>query len=434
MTTQPGVPRYIAQGGDRAERPVVTSSLLSEVIAAVVQRVNAEFSPEEILAPSMELQRQIGERIAAFTRAELRRRDLVRSFDADQEQQLIQRITHQSLGLGFLEELLPPARCDLSEILLNQDGSLWIMPRGERRCRRVAAQPSPEEVRLAIDKLLGPQAKSLSQANPIVSARLPRGPRLPAGARVHVVGLPIANGAYPIINIRLYEEQPVTVHQIQQWRMASPEIMDSLVATIASGQGRIMISGGTATGKTTFLSSLCNCIDHTARIVLVEDPAEIFIDHPHVVSMEARPPSVDGRYGVSLGVLVTTAMRQSPEWLVVGEVRTGRAAVWLLRAQMSDHPGLSTIHADSPEAAIETLCLLALLDMDVRPEGSKGLIARAIRTIVQIGFDRYHVRRVLRVSRIDPELENGEISLHDVYRLDEGRSSREEPVWVRADG
>ena len=376
------------------------------------------------------MQRQIGERIAVVTRAELRRQNLVGSFTTEQEQALIQRIIHQSMGLGFLEDLLPPARSDLSEIMLNQDGSLWVMRRGERRCRRVDAQPAPAEVRLAIDKLLGPQAKSLSQANPVVSARLPRGVRLPAGARVNIVGLPIANGAYPIINIRLYEEKPVTVQQVLDWGMASPEIMDYLAGTITSNQGRIMISGGTATGKTTFLSCLCNTIDQDARIVLIEDPAEIFVQHPHVVSMEARPPSVEGKYGVSLGTLVTTAMRQSPEWLVVGEVRTGQAAVWLLRAQMSDHPGLSTIHAESPEAAVETLCLLALLDMDVRFEGTKRLIARAIRTIVQIGFDRHHLRRVLRVSRVDPELKQGDVVLRDAYRLDEERSSKAEPVWI----
>jgi len=286
-------------------------------------------------------------------------------------------------------------------------------------------------VRLAIDKLLGPQAKSLSQANPVVSARLPRGPRLPAGARVHIVGQPIANGTYPIVNIRLYEERPVTVLQILKWRMASPEIMQYLRSIISSGEGRILVSGGTATGKTTFLSCLCGCIDPLARIVLIEDPAEIFVEHPHVVSMEARPPSVEGRYEVSVGALVTTAMRQSPEWLVVGEVRTGQAAVWLLRAQMSDHPGLSTIHAESPEAAMDTLCLLALLDMDVRAEGTKQLIARAIRTVVQIGFDRYHVRRVLRVSRVEPELRQGDVVLCDVFRLDEERSSGEQPVWLR---
>ena len=427
---RPGVRRYM---GEATEVPKVDEANVAEIIAAVVERVNAEFTPEEILSPSPEVSRQIQERIAIITRAELRRRDLLAAFTQEREQALIQRIIHQTLGLGFLEDLLPPARRDVSEIMVNQDGTLWIVPRGQRRCQPVDGRLSPAEVRLVIDKLLGPQAKALSEANPIVAAKLPRGPRLPAGARVNIVGPPVANGDYPIVNIRLYEEKPVKPGQILAWRMASEEILDFLAGIIGSGEGRIMISGGTSTGKTTFLSCLCNYIDPKARIVLIEDPAEIFIDHPHVVSMEARPPNVEGKYGVPLGALVTTAMRQSPEWLVVGEVRTGQAAVWLLRAQMSDHPGLSTIHAESPKAAVDTLCLLALLDMDVRFVATKRLITRAIHYFVQVGFDPFHIRRVMRVARVEPELRHGDVFLNDVFRYDPGASTAEEPVWERVD-
>ena len=424
----PGVRRYL---GETAQVPAVDEATVGGIIAAVVERVNAEFTPEEILAPTDGIQRQIEERIAILTRAELRRRDLVAAFTQTQEQALIQRIIHQTLGLGFLEELLPPARTDVSEIMLNPDGSVWVTPKGEQRPRRVEAEVSPDEVRLVIDKLLGPQARALSEANPIVDAKIPRGPRLPAGARVHVVGPPIANGEYPAINIRLYEQRPVKPEQILAWKMASEEILDFLGDVIGSNVGRIMISGGTASGKTTFLSCLCNYIAPDARIVLIEDPAEIFIDHPHVVSMEARPPNVEGKYGVSLGALVTSAMRQSPEWLVVGEVRTGQAAVWLLRAQMSDHPGLSTIHAESPKAAVDTLCLLALMDMNVRFEATKRLITHAIRYFVQVGFDPFHIRRVMRVARVEPELKHGDVFLNDIFRFDHEASTADGPVWVR---
>ena len=429
-TTTPGVSRYMGQA---AEIPDVDEAALSEVIAGVLQRVNTEFSPDEILAPSDAIRRQIGERIAVLTRGQLRRLNLITAFSSAQEQALISRIIHQTMGLGFLEDLLPPARTDVSEILLNQDGSLWVMPRGARRAQRVDTQLTPADVRLVIDKLLGPQARALSEANPVVAAKLPRGVRLPAGARVNIVGLPIANGPFPIINIRLYEDKPVKPEQILAWKMASPEIMEFLADLIGRDAGRVMIAGGTGSGKTTFLSCLCNYINSQARIVLIEDPAEIFVDHPHVVSMEARPASVEGKYGVPLGALVTTAMRQSPEWLVVGEVRTGQAAVWLLRAQMSDHPGLSTIHAESPRAAIDTLCLLALLDMDVRFQATKTLITQAIRYFVQIGFDGHHIRRVMQVTRVEPDLKHGEVFLNDLFRFDAGASTAERPVWNRVD-
>ena len=427
-TPAPGIRRYLGAG---AAVPIVDETLLAQIIAAVIQRANTEFSPDEILAPTEAVRRQIGERIAVITRGELRKRDLMTAFNQAQEGVLIQRITHQALGLGFLEDLLPPARTDVSEIMVNQDGTLWVMPRSARRSQPVEARPTAAEVRLVVDKLLGPQAKALSEANPVVSAKLPRSIRLPAGARVNIVGLPIANGQFPIINIRLYEERPVTPQQILAWGMANEEIMDFLAGLIAGNEGRVMIAGGTASGKTTFLSALCNYIAPDARIVLIEDPAEIFIAHPHVVSMEARPPSVEGKYGVPLGALVTTAMRQSPEWLVVGEVRTGQAAVWLLRAQMSDHPGLSTVHAESPAAAVDTLCLLALMDMDVRFEATKRLITHAVRTFVQVGFDRHHVRRVLRVTHVEPELKHGNVFLNDLFRFDALESTERNPKWTR---
>jgi pilus assembly protein CpaF len=263
---------------------------------------------------------------------------------------------------------------------------------------------------------------------------LPRSERLPAGARVNVVAPPVANGPYPIVNVRLYEEEPVSPDRLlgrEDWPPSlSEEMMDALAAAV-QGHLRIMIAGGTATGKTTFLSAMASFIPKEERIVLAEDPAEVFIDHPHVVSMEGRPPSIEGKYGVGIGDLVTTAMRQTPRWLVVGEVRTGQAAVWLMRAQMSDHPGLSTIHADSPFAAVDTLGLLAQLDMGIRLEATKHLITRAIDLFVQVGYDRWGVRRCLRIAQVRAELHHGHVYLDDVFRYDEQASTRDHPVWQK---
>jgi pilus assembly protein CpaF len=415
--------------------PTLDTGVTSEIAAAVVARINSEFSPDQVLTPDDGVREQIVERIRHWTQGELRQRGLG-AVDLRVEADLAQRIQHQMLGLGFLEPLL--RRDDVSEIMLNQDGSLWLMRKGQVNPTPVAdvlpdyTRPGVTEVRIVLDKLLGQVGRRVSEAEPIVAAKLPRSPRLPAGARVNVVIPPIANGPYPEMNVRLYEPKPVPVEQLLTWGEMDEEIATFLRQAVLS-QLRIVVAGGTATGKTTLLSCLVGFIPPEQRIVFVEDPAEIFVEHPHVVSLEARPATTEGKYGVRVGDLVTTAMRMSPRWLVVGEVRHGDAAVWLMRAQMSDHPGMSTIHADDPKSAVETLCLLAMIDNDppVRYQATKTLIARSIDLFVQIGIDPWGVRRVTRIGQVAPQLKAGEVWIDDLYLYQTEQSTRENPVWEK---
>ena len=415
--------------------PTLDANTASEITAAVVAHINTEFSPAQVLTPDDETRRAITERIRYWVGAELRARNLG-AVDYRTEADLAQRIEHQMLGLGFLEPLL--GRSDISEIMLNQDGSLWLMLKGRTNPTPVQdtlpdfVTPSVTEVRIVIDKLLGQVGRRVSEAEPIVAAKLPRTPKLPAGARVNVVIPPIANGPYPEMNIRLYEPKPVPPEQLLAWKELNEEMMNFLRLAVQR-QLRLMVAGGTATGKTTLLSCLVGLIPHDLRIVLIEDPAEIFVEHPHVVSLEARPATVEGKYGVSLGDLVTTAMRMSPRWLVVGEVRHGDAAVWLMRAQMSDHPGMSTIHADDPKSAVEMLCLLAMIDNDppVRYQATKTLITRAIDIFVQIGIDPWGVRRITRIGQVAPQLKAGDVWIDDLYLYRPEKSTKDNPVWEK---
>jgi pilus assembly protein CpaF len=415
--------------------PTLDTGVTSEIAAAVVARINSEFSPDQVLTPDDETRAAIVERIRHWTQGELRQRGFG-AVDLRVEADLAQRIQHQMLGLGFLEPLL--GRDDVSEIMLNQDGSLWLMRKGQVNPTPVAdvlpdyTRPGVTEVRIVIDKLLGQVGRRVSEAEPIVAAKLPRSPRLPAGARVNVVIPPIANGPYPEMNVRLYEPKPVPPEQLLAWGEMDEEIAGFLRQAVLN-QLRIVVAGGTATGKTTLLSCLVGFIPPEQRIVFVEDPAEIFVEHPHVVSLEARPATTEGKYGVRVGDLVTTAMRMSPRWLVVGEVRHGDAAVWLMRAQMSDHPGMSTIHADDPKSAVETLCLLAMIDNDppVRYQATKTLIARSIDLFVQIGIDPWGVRRITRIGQVAPELKAGEVWIDDLYLYQTEQSTRENPVWEK---
>jgi pilus assembly protein CpaF len=417
------------------DAPSLDEETTARVTEAVMGRINGEFAADEVLSPDEETRKAIAGRIRHWTGKELRARDL--PVDRNVEAALAQSIEHQMLGLGFLEPLLDLSDT-ISEIMLNQDGSVWVMPKGEVNPVRAEdlldgfVTPSGTAVRIVIDKVLGRVGRRVSEAEPVVAAKLPRSRRLPAGARVNVVIPPVANGPYPGMNIRLYEPKPVPPDQLLDWGELNEHMMDFLREAVHS-QMRIMVAGGTATGKTTLLSCLAGLIPKEHRIVLVEDPAEIFVDHPHVVSLEARPPTVEGKYGIEVGDLVTTAMRMSPRWLVVGEVRHGDAAVWLMRAQMSDHPGMSTIHADDPKTAVETLCLLAMVDNEppVRYKATKSMIVRAVDIFVQIGIDRPGVRRVKRIGQVEPQLHRGDVFITDLFLFRPEESTRDKPVWER---
>lgn len=416
--------RYIQQPAGMT--PEARDAVVAEVAAALAARF-----PDLVVRGLREEDRpRVAETARALAADVLARRGL----PAAEVEPVVREVMAQAFGLGWLEPLLDmAARGEITEIMLNPDGSVWILPKGELfPVRAEGIRPSPQAARVVVDKMLAVVGRRMTEAEPIVSAKLPRSERFPAGARVHVVAPPVANGEYPAVNIRFYERRPVTREQVVTvWRMLPPEMADVLEEAVRN-RLRIIIAGGTGTGKTTFLSFLGNLIPPENRIILVEDPAEIYLDRPHVVSLEARPPTLEGKYGVHLGDLVTAAMRMTPRWwLIVGEVRRGDVALWLFRAQMSDHPGLSTVHAESPREVVATLGTLLLIDMNVKLSATKDLFRRAVDIVVQVGFDPFGIRRVLEVVEVEPELRGGDVHFRPLWRYVPERSTPENPVWEK---
>lgn len=392
------------------------SALAGRFPELAVRGIQGESERARVFASALEL-----------VRAALSARAIPAAYSVDE---LARTVVSQAFGLGWLEPLLDQAaQGQITEVMLNPDGSVWTIPRGETYPVRVPLSVGVEEARVVIDKLLAIVGRRMTEAEPIVSARIPRSPRLPSGARVHVVAPPVANGDYPALNVRFYEQRPVKRELIvDRWRALSPEIADLLEGAVQR-KLRIVIAGGTGSGKTTLLSYLAGTIPHEQRIVLVEDPSEIFIDHPHVVSLEARPATAEGKFEVSIGSLVTAAMRMTPRWwLIVGEIRRGDAAMWLFRAQMSDHPGLSTIHADSPDAMVATFATLLALDLRVDRAAAADLFARAVDVAVQVGFDPFGKRRVLAVNEV-VRAEDDRVLFRPIARYDAERSTADEPRW-----
>ncbi len=324
-------------------------------------------------------------------------------------------------GLGFLAPLL---RLDsgLTEIAVNPDGSVWVVRKGEQDFEPVDIRPPQNDVWRAVEALLAPLGRACNEASPSVDAKLPRQEGLPGGARVKVLHPVIAPGKdFPAINIRLFEPKPVRPAQLVEWEVAPKEIVDMLVESVGKGL-RVLVIGGTASGKTTVLSAICNGIPKTARVLKIEDPEEIWLDHPHVVTLEARPTQLGTAvtsYLLSSGV--DDAMRMSPRWLIVGEMRRGDAVAALFRAQMSDHPGLSTFHAESPEAAISRLNLLLFSDVGIRAEGAKEMFVQAVDLLVQVGFrldaSGKRRRRIVGIWMVQKTLRAGNVVFTPLYEL-----------------
>ena len=340
---------------------------------------------------------------------------------------LVQQVVARIGGLGFLNDLLPPVRSDLSEIALNPDGTLWLMKKGARGFEKIDLHPLLEEVWRSVEALLAPMGRALSEATPSVDAKLPRTSDGLSGARIKIIHPVLAPGSgYPAINVRLFEPKPVLPDQLIAWQVAPKAVVAGLVEAVAS-KLRLLVVGGTATGKTTLLSALANGIPQAARVVKIEDPEEIWMPHPNVVTIEARPAppgSTIPSYRVQDGV--DDAMRMAPDWLIVGEVRTGWTALSLFRAQMSDHPGLCTFHAEGAEAAVHRLSVIMFADAGVHMEAAKEIFVQAVDLVVQVGW-LAGKRKVIAVWETEPEMEAGNVVFRQVYQPGDtelGRLSR----------
>ena len=416
------------------DAPETTASLdeatRTIVFNEVIDQINREFPPAVLQNPGEADRQRIRERVEALITASLRRRSL--RVGPGQEAGMAEELTRRIVGLGFLDLLLPPARTDISEITIYSSGLLQIMPKGSVRWETIDLHPEPGEILRVLDRLIGPQNKTLNETNPSINAKLPATQHNPGGGRIKALHPVIAPpGRNPSINIRLYEQKPVRPEWLLEKGVMSLEMMDYLKDAMERGD-RILISGGTRTGKTTLLSALCNFLPENWRIVKIEDPEEIWVDRPTVQTIEARPQAVGTDvkpYTLADGV--DDAMRMSPDYLVIGEVRDGMAAMSLFRALMTGHSGACTFHADSPREAVRRLATIMGADAGVRGHEANQMIVDAIDLLVQIGI-RHETRRVIAVSRLMKDLRNGEIYFESLYHFNDG-SAYDEPMWDRQD-
>jgi len=285
---------------------------------------------------------------------------------------LCERVLLAATGLGPLEPLLADPAVD--EVMVNGPGEVYVERQGKIRPAGVRFE-SDAELFHAIERILAPLGRRVDEASPLCDARLAD------GSRVNVVIPPLSLSG-PCLTIRRFRRQGFSLDDLVRLGTLSAGEADLLAHCVAA-RASILVSGGTGSGKTTTLNALSGAIPAGERIVTIEDAAELRLRQDHVVRLESRPPSLEGRGEVTIRTLVRNALRMRPDRIVVGEVRGGEA-LDLLQALNTGHEGsLSTVHANSPRDALARLETLALMaDVGLPHVVVADQVARAVELVV----------------------------------------------------
>ena len=316
-------------------------------------------------------------------------------------------------GLGILDEIL--ADDTITEVMINGPENIFVEKNGQvfRINRKFESEKHLEDV---IQKIVGKAGKEVNQANPIVDTRLPD------GSRVNVV-LPPVSLSGPIVTIRKFSKTPMTVEQLIRYGSITPDVA-VVLQRLVRAKYNIFISGGTGSGKTTFLNALSNFIPGDERIITIEDSAELQIRNiQNLVSLETRNANTSGKGEITIRDLIKSALRMRPERIVVGEVR-GSEALDMLQAMNTGHDGsLSTGHANSTKDMLSRLETMVL-------QGNAGLPLPAVRQQIASAIDIIiHLSRLRDKSRKTMEItevlgcKDGEIQLNPLYEFRETAGS-----------
>lgn len=324
--------------------------------------------------------------------------------------------------LDVLQEFLEDE--SITEVMINGTQSIFLERDGRilQSEKRFASRRKLEDV---IQQIVSETNRMVNESTPIVDTRLSD------GSRVNVVLYPIAlNG--PIVTIRKFTKEIITLERLQTLGSVDKDIISFLKILIKS-KYNIFISGGTGSGKTTFLNALSQYIPNDERVITIEDNAELKLAGiPNLVSLEARTANVEGKGEISIRDLIRTALRMRPDRIIVGEVR-GKEAIDMLQAMNTGHDGsLSTGHANSPGDMISRLETMVLMGMDLPLPAIQRQIASGLDILIHLGRLRDKSRKVLSVEEI-VGYENGTVKRNVLYRFQETgtKCGKIEGKWVK---
>ncbi len=322
----------------------------------------------------------------------------------EERRQLVREITDDILGYGPLEPFL---RDDsVTEIMVNAHDRIYV-ERGGRLERTPAAFVDNAHLLRIIDKIVSQVGRRVDESSPMVDARLPD------GSRVNAIIPPLALRG-PTLTVRKFARDPYTMNDLIGFGTVTGKSAQFLSACVR-GKLNVLISGGTGTGKTTTLNALSAFVPNDERIVTIEDAAELQLQQEHVITLEARPPNIEGQGEVRIRELVRNALRMRPDRIIVGEVRGGET-LDMLQAMNTGHEGsLTTIHANSPRDALsrlETLVLTAGVDLPLR--AIREQISSAFDLLIQISRLVDGSRRITHVTEV-LRMESDVITLQDIF-------------------
>jgi pilus assembly protein CpaF len=323
---------------------------------------------------------------------------------AGDRERLVEVLFDEVVGLGPLEALLRDP--DVSEVMVNRPEQIFVERKGKIELTSLAFEDEAS-LRRVIDRIVSSIGRRVDESEPMCDARLKD------GSRVNVVIPPVAIYG-PCLTIRKFGREVLSPEQIIGLGGATPAMMQYLDAAVKT-RLNIIVSGGTGSGKTTFLNVLSGFIPATERIVTCEDAAELRLRQVHVISLESKPQNVEGRGAISIRDLVRNCLRMRPDRIVVGECR-GAEALDMLQAMNTGHDGsMSTLHSNNPRDALnrlETLVLLAGTELPSRAIRSQ--IASAVNVVVQTERLRGGARKVVSVAEVTGIAE-GEIEMQEVF-------------------
>ncbi|MBN1178291.1 MAG: CpaF family protein [Anaerolineae bacterium] len=325
-----------------------------------------------------------------------------------ERERLFEQIVAEILGLGPLEPLLQDS--DISEIMVNGPKSIYVEKSG-RLTRVRSTFESDEHLMRIIERIVAPLGRRIDESVPYVDARLQD------GSRVNAI-IPPLSLVGPVLTIRKFFKVPLTPEKLVEYGSVSAEGMEFLKACV-KGKLNIIVSGGTGTGKTTFLNVLSGFIPHDERIITVENAAELQLQQEHVVTLESRPPNIEGRGEVTIQDLVINTLRMRPDRIVVGECR-GPEAFDMLQAMNTGHEGsMTTIHANNPREAtarIENMVLMAGMDLPHR--AIREQIAAAVDMVCQLHRFRDGSRKIVSIAEVEG-MEGDVIVMSEIFKFEQ---------------
>ena len=321
---------------------------------------------------------------------------------------IISEVMDEVTGYGPIQSLLKDE--SVSEVMVNGPNQVYAERKGKLILTDIRFRDDAHVMHV-IEKIVSPLGRRIDESSPMVDARLPD------GSRVNAVIPPLALKG-PSITIRKFAKDPFTVDDLIRFGTLTKDMAELLEACV-EGKLNIVVSGGTGSGKTTTLNVLSSFIPTEDRIITIEDAAELQLRQEHVVTLETRPPNIEGKGAVTMRDLVRNSLRMRPDRIVVGEVRGGEA-LDMLQAMNTGHDGsLTTGHANTPRdmlSRLETMVLMAGMDLPVR--AIREQIASAVDLIVQQSRLRDGSRKITHLTEVQG-MEGEVITLQDIFVFDQ---------------